>query len=66
MISDVKRYVERETGKRFNSCLVNLYRDKNDCVGFHADDEKLFGSDPFIASVSFGQARRFQMKRKDV
>jgi len=35
---------------RFNSVLVNCYRDGGDCMGWHADDEPELGDDPVIAS----------------
>jgi alkylated DNA repair dioxygenase AlkB len=41
----------------FNSVLINLYRDGNDSMGWHADDEKELGTDPAIASVSLGATR---------
>ena len=48
----------------FNSCLLNRYRDGKDSNGWHADDEPLYGRDPIIASVSYGAARDFDIKRK--
>ena len=46
----------------FNSALANLYRDGNDSVAWHADDEPTLGHRPVIASVSLGARRRFLMK----
>lgn len=51
-------------GSTFNSLLLNRYQGGNDYVGWHADDEKLYGSTPEIASVSFGCEREFLMKKK--
>ncbi|KAF5728832.1 Oxidoreductase 2OG-Fe(II) oxygenase family protein isoform 1 [Tripterygium wilfordii] len=51
-------------GSRFNSLLLNRYKGGNDYVGWHADDEKLYGSTPEIASVSFGCDREFVLKKK--
>jgi alkylated DNA repair dioxygenase AlkB len=50
--------------EKFNSVLLNLYRDGNDKVGWHADDEKALGRNPTIASLSFGATRRFNIKHK--
>lgn len=47
-----------------NSALLNLYRDKNDSMGWHADDEKELGNNPYIASVSVGSTRKFMIKHK--
>ncbi|KAI5671274.1 hypothetical protein M9H77_11638 [Catharanthus roseus] len=44
-------------GSRFNSLLLNRYKGGSDNVGWHADDEKLYGPTPEIASVSFGCKR---------
>ncbi|GBF96005.1 DNA repair protein [Raphidocelis subcapitata] len=46
----------------FNSCLLNLYGDGSRYVGWHRDDEPVFGPDPEIASASFGAARDFQLR----
>lgn len=50
----------------FNSVLANLYRDGQDSMGYHADKEKELGTNPVIASVSFGETRllRFRHKKK--
>lgn len=53
------------TGGRFNSVLCNLYRDGNDGVGWHSDDEALFGLDPDVGSLSYGATRDFKVRRKD-
>lgn len=49
---------------RFNSVLLNYYRNGKDSVAWHADDEPELGPDPVIASVSLGAERLFQLKRK--
>ncbi|KAI8524881.1 hypothetical protein RHMOL_Rhmol13G0184100 [Rhododendron molle] len=51
-------------GSSFNSLLLNRYKDGNDSVGWHADDEKLYGSTPEIVSVSFGCDREFLLRKK--
>ncbi len=52
------------TGYTFTHCLANLYRDGNDSMGWHADDEKELGTNPIIASLSLGAVRNFQLKHK--
>ncbi|CAH9086102.1 unnamed protein product [Cuscuta europaea] len=51
-------------GTFFNSLLLNRYKGGNDYVGWHADDEKLYGPTPEIASVSLGCERDFFLKKK--
>ena len=49
---------------KFNSVLLNLYRDQNDRMGFHSDNETSLGPDPTIASLSFGATRTLIFKHK--
>lgn len=51
-----------ELGTDFNSVLANLYRDGNDGMGWHRDDEPELGPAPVIASLSLGAGRRFLLK----
>jgi len=60
----IKERVDAAAGITFNSVLLNLYRNGNDSVAWHADDEPELGINPIIASVSFGQARRFDVRHK--
>ncbi|WP_298246405.1 alpha-ketoglutarate-dependent dioxygenase AlkB [uncultured Christiangramia sp.] len=62
----IKERCEKICEKSFNACLANLYRDGQDSMGWHADDEKELGTNPVIASVSIGEPRMFHLKhRKD-
>lgn len=56
--------VEELAGRQFNAVLLNRYRDGRDGMGWHADDEPELGSDPVIASVSLGAARRFCLRHR--
>ena len=49
----------------FNSVLANLYRDGNDSMGWHADDEPELGEQPVIASVSLGADRDFLLRYRN-
>ncbi len=60
----IKEKVDSEAGVNFNSVLLNLYRTGQDSVGWHRDNEKEFGTNPVIASVSFGETRPFHLKHK--
>jgi len=61
----LKQMVEQRTGERFNSVLCNLYRDGQDSVAWHSDDEPELGHEPAIASLSFGETRIFHLRRAD-
>ncbi len=58
----IKERAECLTGASFNSALLNYYRDGNDSMGWHRDNEKELGINPVIASVSFGGTRKFQLR----
>jgi alkylated DNA repair dioxygenase AlkB len=63
---DLKNQIEKLLPEEdFNSVLLNLYRDGNDKVSWHSDDEKELGLNPTIASLSIGETRRFDLKHKD-
>ena len=61
---EIKQRVESEVGEEFNSVLLNYYRDGRDSVAWHSDDEPELGPAPVIASVSFGAARKFQLRHR--
>ncbi len=63
-LRDIRIKAEALAGITFNSVLLNLYRDGNDSVAWHSDKESIMGSQPVIASVSFGQVRSFDIRRK--
>ena len=63
-ILTIKERVESLTNEQFNSVLLNYYRDGQDSVSWHADDEKELGRRPIIASVSFGAHRKFHFRPK--
>ncbi|MDB5950570.1 MAG: Alpha-ketoglutarate-dependent dioxygenase AlkB [Massilia sp.] len=56
--------VEEVSGRRFNSVLLNYYRNGRDSMGMHSDNEPELGRDPAIASLSFGAARTFVLQHK--
>jgi alkylated DNA repair dioxygenase AlkB len=65
----IRDKIGKATGIKFTSVLLNLYRNGQDSVGWHRDDEAELGENPVIGSVSFGETRPFQIRhkfRKDV
>jgi len=60
----VREKVERVANTTFNSVLLNLYRDQNDSMGWHSDDEPELGDRPTIASLSLGATRDFLLRHK--
>ena len=64
LLREIKRRIEDCTDETFNAVFLNLYRDHNDSMGFHSDDEKELGKNPVIASLTFGATRVFRLKHK--
>lgn len=60
----VRDDLESFTGKKLPAVLINLYRHKDDSVGWHKDNEKWFKSEPFIASLTCGETRTFKMRNR--
>ncbi len=64
LLQAIRAAVEGATACRYNSVLLNYYRDGRDSMGMHSDDEAELGPSPAIASVSFGAERIFILKHK--
>lgn len=60
----IRQRVENLVGQGFNSVLLNYYRDHNDRMGMHSDDEIELGPQPLIASLSLGETRSFVLRHK--
>jgi alkylated DNA repair dioxygenase AlkB len=64
LLKELCQRVTETAGTTFNSVLLNRYRDGNDTVAWHVDDEAELGYMPMIASLSLGADRRFQFRNK--
>ena len=60
----VKSQLETSVASTFNSVLLNYYRNGQDAMGWHSDDEPELGVRPVIASLSLGAERRFLLREK--
>ncbi len=58
----IKSKIEPQAKVIFNSVLLNRYRDGNDSISWHTDAEPELGKNPIIASVNFGDTRKFQLR----
>ncbi len=61
---NIKQDIEACCGYQFNSVLANLYRNGQDSMGCHADDEKELGENPLIASLSLGERRLLRFRHQ--
>lgn len=62
---ELKNKIEILSDCSFNSVLLNLYRDGKDSMGWHADNEKVLGLNPEIASLTLGNERFFHLKHNE-
>ena len=62
----LKTRIEEKIGMKFNSCLVNLYRNGADYVAWHSDDERELGKRPVIASLSLGETISIDLSDGDL
>lgn len=63
-LRSVKEKIEQFAQHSFNCVLLNYYRNGQDSMGWHADDEPELGQNPVIASLSLGMTRKFMLKHK--
>jgi alkylated DNA repair dioxygenase AlkB len=61
----IKAKIEPLVNTQFNGVLLNLYRDGQDYMGWHSDDERDLAPGAAIASLSLGDSRRFIFRRRD-
>lgn len=64
LLAQIRARVAETVGQALNGVLLNYYRDGQDSMGWHSDDEAELGSNPLIASLSLGGTRRFDLRRK--
>ena len=56
--------VNESCSAQFNGCLFNLYRNGDDRMGWHADDEQEIDQTRPIASLSLGATRDFCLRHR--
>lgn len=60
----IKEKAEELSRAQFNCALLNYYRNGNDSMGCHRDNEPELGPDFVIGSISLGEKRKFVFKHK--
>ena len=63
-VTEIREKIQALGDADFNSVLLNYYRNGQDSVAWHADDEPELGANPVIASLSLGAERKFQLRHK--
>lgn len=64
LLAQIRARVEAAAGQPLNGVLLNYYRDGQDSMGWHSDDEPELGPEPLVASLNLGGSRRFDLRRK--
>lgn len=64
LLLEIKQLIEKATNEQYNSCLLNLYQNGEEGMGWHADNEKELKENGAIASLSLGAERKFQFKHR--
>jgi len=61
---EVRNQLSETIERPFNSVLLNLYRNGNDSMCWHSDDEWELGLNPVIASISLGDSRMMKFRHR--
>ena len=61
----LKQAAESVTNESYNSCLLNLYHNGEEGMGWHSDNEKELQTHAAIASLSFGAERKFMFRHNE-
>ena len=64
-LKQLKQDAEALSGETFNALILQQYRDGQDRVNWHSDDDPCVGTNPTIVSFSFGASRDFVFRAKD-
>jgi alkylated DNA repair dioxygenase AlkB len=64
VLQEIKNEIEKTSGYKFTSVLLNYYRSGKDSVSWHRDHDREFGPNPVVGSVSFGETRPFNIRHK--
>lgn len=63
-LQSLRALVQEHAGETFNACLLNLYHDGSEGMGWHSDAERDLVTNGAIASVSLGAVRKFAFKHR--
>ena len=64
LLAQIRARLVAAVGQPLNGLLLNYYRDGQDSMGWHSDDEAELGRNPLVASLNLGGSRRFDLRRK--
>lgn len=62
LLMPLREQIETISGQAFNAVLLTWYRDGQDSVNWHRDNEPELGTQPYIVSLSLGATRQFSYR----
>jgi alkylated DNA repair dioxygenase AlkB len=62
---NIEKITNTYVSVKFNSCLINKYRDGSDIIKPHRDAIESFGEYPVISNLSIGSERTIKFENKD-
>lgn len=65
IIQKIQDQIEKKTKCQFNSCLINSYKNGDEYMGWHKDNEPELGKNPNVACISLGAERDFQFRSSE-
>lgn len=60
----LRTYVNAYLGTQYNAVLVNRYKNGNDFISDHSDNERGLDAAAGVVTISYGQTRTFRIKRR--
>lgn len=63
-LQELRKITEEASGERYNACLLNLYHNGEEAMGWHSDAEEDLVKDGAIGSLSLGAPRRFAFRHR--
>ncbi|MCB9640042.1 MAG: alpha-ketoglutarate-dependent dioxygenase AlkB [Myxococcales bacterium] len=64
LLEELKRCAEDYSQESFNALILQFYRDGQDSVGWHSDDDPCVDPVTTLVSLSFGGTRGFHLRHK--
>ena len=65
MFMKIVDFLNKRYHRNFNMMLINWYRDGNDYIGMHSDDEKQLKENSPVVTISLGVERDFVLKNME-
>ena len=64
-LKGITSVVNQNLNTNFNTILMNVYKDGNDCIGYHKDKETGWVQNTGFATLAFGAERDFQIREDE-